>query len=231
VCTAIVGTSSTCDADEFNGTTLNAHWTPTAVGSAPTYSVAGSTLTITDAAFANTPSAPGSSWIYDLDTDQGNQMAWSKAIGHDDFSVTFNHGWQTSTDGLMIAAVALTDGSGQIQVMAGAMDNDIGGSYDLGTPFTQIRRAGTDLIWRGANAASGSGQMRIVRKAGVVTVYNGATAVATAALDVDVQKVAIVTLKHGSPSHPYDFGTFTLDALSVCWPYEEAAPGMCTPGP
>src|SRR5258706_11376717 len=68
-----------CMSDNFEGSTLAAHWSVLA-GAIPTaYTVAGSALSITDSPAVNTPSMPGKSWVYHADQDKGKQIARAPA--------------------------------------------------------------------------------------------------------------------------------------------------------
>jgi hypothetical protein len=226
MCTARIADGSTCSAEEFDGSTLGGQWNDHAAGSAPTYSVLASQLAITNASLASTPSSPNESWIYDLDVDKGNQMAWSWPIGVGDFDVTFDFGWTSSDAELTLGAVGVASSSGIMDVMAGYMD---GWAPGTGNPFARVRQAGTDLHWDGTSSGAGSGKMRLTRQSGTVKVYYNDALVLSGTSTGDLQRVVVVAVPYRYSTTNYPFGTFFLQRLSVCAPYVESAASMCGP--
>jgi len=199
--------------DDFEGTSLAAHWDTTAVGTPPTYTVSGSWLRVTDAAFAATPSSSsGNSWIFEPNTDLGNQMTWSQSIGTDDFNINFDFGWSSSTSELTLAGVGLTNSSDQLEVYAGISD---GGADRYGNPYVRVRRTGDDDIWEGSSSASGTGNFEVTRTAGALTVsFDGSTILSTTS-GANITAVVIFSVRHRSSERSYTFGTFELDHIDL----------------
>jgi len=205
-----VGVCDACAGDDFPGTALDPHWS-VAQGSM-TSAVSSSVLTITDAAYASTPSATNQSWIYDLNLDRGNQIAWAHPIGTGDFSLTFDQSWSSTLAELTYAGVALTNASDYIEILAGFSD---GSSVGHGSPQAKAREG--DYGGSSAGAASGSGVFEITRTGGTLTVvYNGATLI-NAPNSADIANVAIFAVPHRSGSSYYPFGSWSIDALALCY--------------
>ena len=205
------------DVDDFDGAALLPHWNLTALGAPPTYTVSGSWLRITDAALANTPSSPALSWIYQLDQDRGNQMAWAQPIGSGDFEVYFESEWSSEAAELTLGGLALTDASGYIQVLAGFVD-DRGGAAGLGTPFARVQQPTTDDQWVGASAQTGTATFLVQRVGGALTVQVDGAEILASTTAADIAAVAVVTVRHrtaGGAEPP--FGAFGLDLLVVCY--------------
>ncbi|TNF32627.1 MAG: hypothetical protein EP329_09605 [Deltaproteobacteria bacterium] len=200
-------------ADDFDGTALAAIWTTDPVGGLPTYTVAGSTLTVTDAPYATTPSSPTQSWIYDLNQDQGNQLTWPQAIGTGDFDLTADLGWSSSIAELTLGGVALTNAAGLIEVLVGFSD---GGSTAYGSPVVRVRSPTN--AYGGTAAVSGSASFRVTRSGGDLSVtMNGVEVLAIPGYGADIAHVAIVNVPHRSGASTYPFGTMTYDVVNVCY--------------
>jgi len=207
-----------CMTDTFDGTELATYWNPTAVGPAPTFTVTGGALTITDAAVANTPSDTTKSWIFDPDVDKGNQMAWQHPIGTGDFSITFSYEFTSSAAAADLAAVGVTDVARVLDAYGGGMDPS---SVTVGRAFAHIRVPGgggdDDYNWQVQEAQTFTRIMRIQRTAGMITVVVDGTTVLTAPSSTSIQYVAIIALRHRSLSTVYAFGTLRLFQLDVCY--------------
>jgi hypothetical protein len=202
--------------DEFDGNALGPQWNQDAVGTPPTFTVSGSIFQITEAATAVTPSFPGNSWIYDLDVDLGNQMAWPIPIGVGKLDVWFDFSWESSVTDLTLAGIGLTSSSNQLEVFAGIGD---GSDSDIGKPFVWVRQPGSDAVWGGGLlAATGGGNIQLTRVGNVLTAkYDGAI-VLTTTLDADIQNVVIQSVRHATPGPVlFDWGTFALDRVHVCY--------------
>ena len=203
-----------CVFDDFNGSALAQRWSGSPIGTLPTYVVDGSRITITDAAFANTPSNPGTSWIYEADTDLGNQIVWPRAVGTDDFDISFEFGWSSNAAQLTLAGIGLTNASNQLELRAGIYD---GSSGSAGGPFVTLRTPGPDQGWYGTNSEVGSARMRLLRQAGNLSVSLDGQNVYSAPFNADIQNIVIFAVRHRNPTE-FEFGTFWLDDLSVCYP-------------
>src|SRR5262245_40542697 len=151
-----------CITDEFNGVGLDPAWDPAAVGQAPTVMFGGGVMTIIDAAFADTPSMSDTSWVYDLDTDLGNQMARPVPVGTRDFDLSIDFGWSSAATDLTLAAVGLVGADHHLEVIAGVEDDTSSG---VGGPSARIRRAGPDfdVRWSGTAAATGTSKLAVHR--------------------------------------------------------------------
>jgi hypothetical protein len=190
-----------CAFDDFDGSGLaQQRWSGAPVGTAPTYAVAGSRITITDATAA--------------DTDLGNQMVWPRAIGTDDFDIAFELGWSSSAQQVTLAGIGLTNSSNQLELRAGLDDES---PEAVGSAYVALGAASTDPIWTGTTTETGSARLRLVRQAGNLSVTLNGQSVHTAAFVADIQNIVIFAVGSGGESQ-YEFGTFWLGELSVCHP-------------
>jgi len=202
--------------DDFDGAALGAHWTPAAVGAAPTYSVAGSWLRITDASTADTPSNPGLSWIYSLAEDRGNQMTWAQPLGTGDFRLFVRFDWASEPSELTMAGIGVVDGAGYIHVLAGFTD-DRGGAAGVGTPFVCARTASEDAVWRGDSEQTGSGTFLIERTGDALTAHFDGAEVLTSTTSADIAALAVVTVRHRTAAGDVPaFGEFGVDLIVLC---------------
>jgi hypothetical protein len=201
-------------ADDFDGTALAMHWSPAAVGMAPTFSVAGGRLTITDAAFAPTPSMPANSWIYDLDVDRGNQMHWLHPIGTGDFELLTDFSFSSTVPQLTLGFVALVSAGGQIEILASFGD---GSELGLGAVAAVIRRPGPDAGAGAPTGVSGMASFRIVRSVGNVRIERDGVLAVEAPNAADIIGVAIVAVRHYDARTSYEFGTFEVDRIALCY--------------
>ena len=216
-----------CLTDEFTGTTLAPDWNDDAVGAAPTITMGTGVLTITDAAAAPTVVNPNASWVYDLDSDKGNQMRWAVPIGTRDFALEVTFGWNSLPDELTLAGVAVVDGNDHIEAFAGVEDGHASAAADKqGAPTARMHGAGEDAdkFWSGAHTTSkASHTMAIIRTGGLLIVRDGGRdgelVLDRQAANLDLQGISIVTVKHISPtSVSFAFGEATVDRVSLCFP-------------
>jgi hypothetical protein len=201
-----------CIVDGFDGALPN-QWQVRA-GVMPSYSIAASTLTIDDAATASAPSMPGMSWIYNLDTDLGNQFGRAHAIGDSDFFVYGSASFNTTDAELTLAGVGLTNAAHQLELLIGVSD---GSATGLGIPFAAMRRQGDDLLWGGTEAPAGGGTFEIRRVANRVTIVLGGMEVLSDAMVAELTDVVIVAVRYSDGGGPRQFGSFAVDSLSVCY--------------
>jgi hypothetical protein len=214
---AAIDTSANCMTDGFDGSQLAAHWS-VLVGATPTaYAVNGSRLLITDAPFAPaTPSMPTASWIYDLDTDKGNQIAWAQSIGGEDFTVTADLGWSSTIAELTLGGIAVSDAQGTIAALAGMTD---GSSNTSGGAYARLHVvSGADMAFTKPPEEPGSASVQIQRVNGIATIsINGVQAV-TGAMPALISNVAIFYVRYKSASTQYDFGSFEVRQIQLCRP-------------
>jgi len=207
-----------CDVDGFDGTGLQSHWS-LFVGELPTYSVGSSRLTITDAPRAATPSSVSTvSWIHDLDTDKGNQIGWTQAIGGEDFEVSAELAWSTTVAEVTFGGIAVTDSQGVIAALVGMAD----ASTTTGVPWARIRGIGAaaeDLAYEGTDGQQlGSAVVKIVRVNGVFTIYVDDVEVLNGPGGELISNVSMYYLQHSDDSGPYTFGTVELREVQICRP-------------
>jgi hypothetical protein len=199
--------------DDFEGSSLGSHWR-VAAGVAPAHTVASSVLTVTNAAFAATPSRPGYTWIYDPDVDLGNQLAWDQPIGTGDFSVAFDIAWSSTNANVTLVGIGVTSADDQLEIYAGLSDEL---ETAAGQPFAAVRREGTDLAWRGAPSISASGAFVLRRNAGTVTIsFDGATVITSSASTADLAHVVLFAVRHQTPITAFMFGEASFDRVVVC---------------
>jgi hypothetical protein len=213
-------TTTGCEAmrrsDSFDGTSLGSYWVQT-VGAAPTFTVGGGALTITDAPFASTPSLPSHSWIYDTEIDRGNQRVWAHTIGTGPFEMAFDYRWESNVVELTLAGIALVNASNQVEVFAGAWD---GYTAALGTTTALVRVPGSagDVGWSTGFMGTGQGTFTVRRVGTTLTVsHDGRTVVTANNNTADIRGVALVALAHRAGSATYPFGTFVLSDLRLCY--------------
>lgn len=202
--------------DEFDGTTLDAHWS-TLSGALPTYNVDASHLLISDAPFANTPSMPDRSWIYQLDTDKGNQIAWAHSIGGGDFILTANVGWSSTVAEYTIGAVGVSDAQGTIAAMAGALD---GNNTKTGNAFGILHVVGgPDLKYEDPQQRDpGTAKVQIQRTGGVAAISIDGVQQVMGALPDLISNVVIVYVRFKNGTTLSDFGSLEVDRIQICLP-------------
>jgi hypothetical protein len=206
-----------CDRDDFDGTTLDSAWSVLAGGS-PVYTMTGSALAITDSPFANTPSNPSESWINDLDTDKGNQIARARAVGGGDFTVTGTVEWSSNNAQLVLGAIAVADAGATVTAMAGFIDSLTNG---LGTPYARIRGtsgANDDQEHFGTQAGSGTAVVTIARVAGTLSIRIDGTEVLTATSAALISNLSILYVRYRLDTTEPEFGTFGVAHVEICTP-------------
>lgn len=205
-----------CMTDSFDGNVLAGHWS-VLVGAVPTaYAVNNSSLLITDAPFASTPSMPSTSWIYDLDSDKGNQMAWAQAIGGQDFTLTADVAWSSAAAEVTLAGVGVSDATGTIAAYVGAQDGSTG---TTAPPFARLHVAtGADTNYSGTPIDPGNAMVKIQRVAGTASISIDNTEVLNGPMPDLISNVVILFVRHSNTSGPYTFGSFEVRSLSICQP-------------
>lgn len=205
-----------CMTDEFDGTTLGAHWS-TLAGTLPTYNIDASRLFISDAPLADTPSMPDRSWIYKLDTDKGNQMAWPYAIGAGDFVLTADVGWSSTVAEYTLGAVGVSDARGTIAAMAGALD---GNNTVTGNAFGMLHVVGgPDLKYEAPQKRDpGTAKLQIQRTGGIASIsIDGAQQLAGELPDL-ISNVVIVYVRFKNGTTLSDFGSLEVRQIEICLP-------------
>jgi len=203
-----------CETDSFDGTTLQSHWT-LLTGELPTYDVSGSRLLISDAATATTPSRPTYSWIYDLDSDEGNQIGWAQAVGGADFVIDAEIAWSSSTPELTMGGVAVADSGGTMAAMAGFVD---GSETQLGFAHAQMATSGTDAVWYGptGSADAGNANVRLERRAGTLRISVDGSEVLSGPSAQLISYVTIYTVRFRNGQTTYPYGGVELRTVTVC---------------
>jgi hypothetical protein len=201
--------ANNCMVDSFDGSTLDSHWAVVA-GAAPTYTVAGSKITITDAPVATTPSNTTESWINDYSMDLGNQLGWAHAIGAGDFVLTATFDYASTTSELQYTGIAVTDGTHHLVGFAGYVD---GGQGFLGVPYGAIAGVGA---MTGAASASGSLALRIERTASTMKVSVDGVEMSSGVNNTPLSFVSIVAVPYRLNSNNYGFGTAELGSVQIC---------------
>jgi hypothetical protein len=202
--------------DGFDGTTLGAQWSVQAGATPTTYDVSASRLFIADAPFASTPSSPSNSWIYDLDFDKGNQIAWAHAIGGQDFTLTADLGWSSTNTEITLGGVGVTDAQGKLAAINGMSDGSSGMS---GVPFSLILvPAGMDIAASGPVEEPGSAIVRIQRINGTAKVYVDNIEVATGAMPTLISSIVIYYVRHQNGAMQYTYGSFEVRSIELCRP-------------
>ena len=208
--------AANCLTDEFDGTALDAHWS-TLAGGLPTYNVAASRLLISDAPFATTPSTPDRSWIYTLDTDKGNQIAWAHSIGGRDFTLTADIGWSSTVAEYTLGAVGVGDAQGTIAALAGALD---GNNTKTGSAFGRLHLVGSpDLTYEDPQKRDpGTAKVQIRRTGGMASILIDGALQATGALPDLISNVLIVYVRFRNGAVLSDFGLLEVHRIQICLP-------------
>jgi hypothetical protein len=204
---------SICFSDGFDGASLQPHWQVVA-GAAPTYTLASSSVVIDDAPFASTPSNPQVSWIFEPDTDLGNQLAWAHPIGTGDFRIEGTGSWSSSDPELTLAGIGLSNADHQLELQVGVID---GLTNTLSAAYVRLRRAGEDAVFAGAPVASASGPFRIERAAGALVVELSGTIVLSEVTLADITHVVLFAVRYTDSAGPIAFGNITFDSVSICY--------------
>jgi hypothetical protein len=204
-----------CSIDEFDGETLQSHWSVLA-GTAPDlFEVSGGRLVIEDAATAATPSTPGTSWIYDLDSDRGNQLGWPQPIGNGDFVIEADLGWSSTIPELTLGGVGVSDSDGRIIAYAGVLDGSAG---DVGMAHASIAVGGAanDLQLNGTVAVNGAVSIRIERtgESGVITLDGAMTL--GGLMPGAIDHVSIISVQYQSMIGSEPYGALEVRRLRVC---------------
>jgi len=208
-----VDADTSCETDAFEGSALQTHWAML-VGELPTYDVSDSRLLISDAPFATTPSNPGTSWIYELDLDKGNQIGWAQDLGGGDFSVEAEIGWATSVPEVTLAGIAITDTDGAIAAYVGVND---GSTNNTGQPNAKIAVSDApDLYWYGAFSEIGSATMRIERRDGVAHIFADGDEKLSGSAGALISYVTIFYVRDKNTTGMYPFGSAEIRRLTVC---------------
>lgn len=208
--------AANCMTDEFDGAALDAHWS-TLTGGLPTYNVDASRLLISDAPFAATPSMPDRSWIYKLDTDKGNQIAWAHSIGGSNFVLTADVGWSSTVAEYTLGAIGVSDAQGTIAAMAGALD---GNNTNTGNAFGILRVAGgTDLKYEDPQKRDpGAARVEIQRTGGMASISIDGIQRVTGALPDLISNVVIVYVRFKNGTTLSDFGSLEVRQIQICLP-------------
>lgn len=213
---AIDAPGANCMTDSFDGSTLAAHWS-VLTGAVPTaYTVNNSSLLITDAPFASTPSSPSNSWIYDLDVDKGNQMAWAQAIGGQDFTLTADIAWSTTNAEITFGAIGVSNATGVIAGYAGVVDGSTG---TTGPPAAVLHVAtGADTNFIATPVDPGNSMIKIKRVGGTATFNIDGTDVLSGAMPDLISNVVIIFVRHQNGATQYTYGSFEVRSLTICQP-------------
>jgi hypothetical protein len=203
-----------CVTDGFDGSVLAGHWS-VLVGAAPVaYDVSGSRLFISDAPFATTPSMPMNSWIYDLDTDKGNQLAWAQAIGGEDFTLSAELGWSSTLPELTLGGVGIADAQGTLAAVAGITDgvgNMSGGAY---ATLHVVTGPDTNLVK--PPQEPGSARVKIQRVHGTASISIDDVEVVTGPLPAVISNIVIYYVRHQASATPYNFGSLEVRQVQLC---------------
>lgn len=204
----------TCVADTFEGSELAAHWVQL-VGEPPTYQVTDSRLVITEAPIADTPSAPGTSHLYDLDTDKGNQFGWENPIGGGDFAITGEIWWSSSDPESSQVGIAVGDAGGTMTARVGMRDgtNSGGGHVDASI---RVPGADADLDYDAGGAEPGEATIGIERTGGDLRILVDGEQVLSADAGALVSHVSIYYLALSAGGDPRPVGTVEIRSLEVC---------------
>jgi hypothetical protein len=210
------GNAQNCETEGFDGSGFDARWLVLA-GAAPTaYDVSGSRLFISDAPFATTPSTPSRSWIYDLDTDKANQLAWPQSIGGQDFTLTADLGWSSTVEELTLGGVGVSDAQGTIAAWAGMGDPQTG---NRGAAHAELQVVGAqDLSHVGPYQEPGSETVEIKRVNGTAMISIDGHQVVTGAMPGLISNVVIVYVRSKDGTTPYDFGSLEIREVKICRP-------------
>jgi hypothetical protein len=202
-----------CQVDDFDGLMLDDHW-QTVAGATIPHSILGSVFTADDAPFAETPSMPGTSWIFEPDTDLGNQIGWAHDIGTGDFRLVADFGWSSSPEEMTLAGIALTNSAHQLDLILGVHDGAIDATA---APVVSLRRPSTDLAMFAAEAPTGVGRFEVERVSGSLVVELNDDSLLSDASVADLRYVVIFAVRRSDPETMFTFGSFSVDSLSVCY--------------
>lgn len=194
--------------DDFDGPDLDAGWTVDHLGGAPTYTVGG-TLQITDSVPADTPSS-SCNWIYDLDTDKGNQIGRAVAIGTGDFVLEVDLSGSSTTAQLTLGGVALTSSDDHIEYYTAFWD---GGDATLGGIQGGIDLAGG---WATSIAETVSVSVRVERVGDTITTEVDGVLVDTSTSAADIQNLVIIHTTHVC-GVTFEYGSVDIDRISLCY--------------
>jgi hypothetical protein len=230
--TCLASGPAVCARDDFDA--LDQHWLQNTVGTPPDLTSVppdlaigprngqGSFLLVSNAQLALTPSVASASWIFNADTDLGNQMLWRQPIGVNDFDVRFSFAWDWQSGEALLAGVGLTNPDNQLEVRAG-----VAAPADVPFPLAILR---DENGFVGDNAESSTGDMHLTRSGGILTIeYNGQV-VFCGAFTADIRNLVIFTVRPMFMNLEYPFGEFDLDSVQVCHPTLTCAPGFADLG-
>ena len=205
-----------CPVERFDGILLGRQWEVGRVGPAAGFQVKDGQFVLTEPKFADTPSMPGLSWVYDDDTDKGNQLVWSLPIGTGDFDLVTNMTWGSTNEAVWLGGVGVTGDDDRLEAWAGAADGSSGRKVDL---RADVRvPGGTDATKSRLAVEDGNGTFRITRTGTLVSIrYNNDLLVATDNA-ARLSHVVIVNLRHRNGAMEYAFGSFSIDSISVTYP-------------
>jgi hypothetical protein len=203
--------------DGFDGSQLDSRWSAF-IGMMPAaYAVNGSRLLITDAPFApSTPSMPATSWIYDLDTDKGNQIAWAQPIGGEDFTLTADLGWSSTIAELTLGGIAVSDAQGTIAALAGMTD---GSSSTSGGAYARLHVvSGADMALTNPPQEPGTASVKIQRINGTASISIDDVPVVTGPMPALISNVVIFYVRFKNGATLYDFGSLEVRQVQICRP-------------
>jgi len=203
----------TCTTDMFDGTTLQTYWNTTQ-GGTPTYMVSGGKLVITDSPPATTPSNTNESWLNNLDTDKGNQLAWPQAIGGQDFRVSTHIDWNSTNAELTWAGIAVADAQGVMAAIVGARDGGQGNAI----PHAQLNFPGSDpdTTFGGTEEQPGAADFQIERVNNVIRFYIDGIEVHSGASSALISHAVIFHVPYRLNTTNYAFGTVEFTHIEVC---------------
>lgn len=205
-----------CMTDGFDGTVLESHWSVLAGAAPPVYQVSASRLFIADAPFATTPSMPDTSWIYDLDTDKGNQIAWSQAIGGEDFTATADLSWSSTNAELTFAGIGVSDTQGSIEALVGMLDDR---GSENGAPYGLLHiPAGPDLEASTPQQEPGNAKVKIQRISGMASISIDDVQLVMGAMPALISNVVIFYVRHRTDTTPVEFGSLEIREIQICRP-------------
>jgi hypothetical protein len=212
------GNAQNCQTEGFDGSGFDARWSVLAGAAPTTYDVSASRLFISDAPFATTPSTPSRSWIYDLDTDKANQLAWPQSIGGQDFTLTADLGWSSKVAELTLGGVGVSDGQGTIAAWAG-MGDPQAENVGVGAARAELQVVGAeDLFHVGPYQEPGSETVEIKRVNGTAMISIDGHQVVTGAMPGLISNVVIVYVRSKDGTTLYDFGLLEIREVKICRP-------------
>ncbi|HEY0713115.1 MAG TPA: hypothetical protein VGF45_10605, partial [Polyangia bacterium] len=199
-----------CAFETFPGSAPSSRWVNAREGAALAPVVQGRVLSLEDAPFAPTPSKPDQSWIYDFETDRGNQLIWSRPVGDSDFVFEFDLDWQSTTPELTLGGLALTNRENGIEMSAGFSD---GWDQQTGAPVVMFRgRPG----WNAEFSERGKGRWRLTRQSGLVRAEWNGQVVAETTMTAQVRHVALYGVRYRSGTRTFPFGHVGVSRLVSC---------------